>query len=95
METIDVTAQTKDMEATVNEGFKEIAGMIPGMGEKVERLGARFESSATVSEDGLQVLFQLRLDNVNAATRIDPMTQIDIMMVQVFAEKFAERHINR
>lgn len=95
METIDVTAQTKEMEATVNEGFREIAGMIPSLGDKVERLGARFESSATVSETGINVVFQLRLDNVDTSRHIDIMTQLDIMMVQAFAEQFAERHLNR
>lgn len=95
METMDVTEKTAALEETVNEGFRTIADLMPGMGEKVTRLGARLECTATVSDAGLDIAFQLKMDNVQSGYGLDPVTLADIYMVQAFAEAFAARSLNR
>lgn len=95
MEILDVTDKTAAIEATFNEGFRTISDLMPGMGEKVTRLGARFECRAQVSDSGLSIVFDLKMDNIQSIHDIDPITQIDIYMVQAFAQAFADRNLNR
>lgn len=95
METIDLTEQTKALDVSVNEAFHGIAAMSPFLGKKVEKLGARFESAATVSPTGIDIKFTLKMDNVDTTKHIDMETTTDILLVEALAQKFAERNLNR
>lgn len=92
-ETIDITDRLGAIEETTNEGFRKVAALMPGnMAARVERTGARFKATGTVSADGIDITLGLVMDNDRP---YDAMTAVDYLMVQEFASVFSKRFLNR
>lgn len=89
----ELTERLADIEDTLNEGFIEVAQKM-GLGEKLERTGARIVVSSVVSEAGVKLDFTLEFTKVDV-NKLSPLEEIDVVLMEEYAKIFGEKLLNR
>lgn len=90
----ELTERLAGIEDTLNEGFIEVAQKM-GLGERIERTGARMVISSTVSPEGVNMTFNLKFTKVDVTMPSKQEDAIDILLVEEYAKIFAAKLLNR
>lgn len=92
-EDTELTQSLADLEDSVNHGFSTIA-LKMGIGSLIEKTGAHMVASSTVSEAGVNIVFDLTFTKVDVK-KMSAVEAVDVVLVQEYAKFFGEKFLNR